>query len=150
MGMAAALEDAVASIDENAEKLCKMRDKLICELSKIEKTIVNGDRVKRLPGNVNMCFQGIEGESLLLMLDMYGIAASSGSACTSGSLDPSHVLLALGLPHAVAHGSLRLSLSEYTTEAEVDHIIECVPKVVERLREMSPVWERILRGEEIL
>ncbi len=150
MGMAAALEDAVKSIDENSAKLCAMRDRLMDSLSKIDRTIVNGDRVKRLPGNVNMCFQGIEGESLLLMLDMYGIAASSGSACTSGSLDPSHVLLALGLPHAVAHGSLRLSLSEYTTDAEIDHIIECVPKVVDRLREMSPVWERILRGEEIL
>lgn len=150
MGMAVALEDAVASIDENAVKVSAMRDRLIDSLSKIDRTIVNGDRVKRLPGNVNMCFMGIEGESLLLMLDMYGIAASSGSACTSGSLDPSHVLLALGLPHAVAHGSLRLSISEYTTDAEIDHIIECVPKVVDRLREMSPVWERILNGEEIL
>ena len=150
MGMAVALEDAVASIDENAVKVSAMRDRLIDSLSKIDRTIVNGDRVKRLPGNVNMCFMGIEGESLLLMLDMYGIAASSGSACTSGSLDPSHVLLALGLPHAVAHGSLRLSSSEYTTDAEIDHILECGPKVVDRLREMSPVWERILNGEEIL
>ncbi|MBQ8474431.1 MAG: cysteine desulfurase NifS [Clostridia bacterium] len=149
MGMAAAMEDAVNSIDENAKKLTYLRDKLIDNLSKVERTLVNGDRVKRLPANVNMCFEGIEGESLLLMLDMYGIAASSGSACTSGSLDPSHVLIAIGRPHAVAHGSLRLSLSEYTTEEEVDYIIECVPKVVERLREMSPVWERILNGEEV-
>lgn len=150
MGMAAAMEDAVNSIDENAKKLSYLRDKLIDNLSKIDRAHVNGDREKRLPANVSMCFEGVEGESLLLMLDMYGIAASSGSACTSGSLDPSHVLMAIGRPHAVAHGSLRLSLSEYTTEEEIDYIIECVPKVVDRLREMSPVWEKILKGEEIL
>ena len=145
MGMAAALEDACKNLDEYSKRVSAYRDKIINELSKIPYSIVNGDRVNRLPNNVNMCFEGIEGESLLLMLDMYGIAASSGSACTSGSLDPSHVLLAIGLPHEVAHGSLRLTFSEYTTEEEIDYIIEKVPGIVEKLRDMSPVWERMMK-----
>jgi cysteine desulfurase len=124
----------------------KLRDKLIDGLSKIPHSRLNGDREHRLPGNVNMCFEGIEGESLLLLLDEKGICASSGSACTSGSLDPSHVLLALGLPHEVAHGSLRLSLSEYNTEEEMDYIIAEVPKVVDYLRNISPVWEQLEKG----
>ena len=126
-----------------AQKLTAMRDKLMAEILKLPKTRLNGDAVKRLPGSVNFSFEGIEGESLLLMLDMKGICASSGSACTSGSLDPSHVLLAIGLPHEVAHGSLRLSLSDENTMEDVDYIIETLPKIVERLREMSPVWEKI-------
>lgn len=125
------------------QKLTAMRDKLMAEILKLPKTRLNGDAVKRLPGSVNFSFEGIEGESLLLMLDMKGICASSGSACTSGSLDPSHVLLAIGLPHEVAHGSLRLSLSDENTMEDVDYIIETLPKIVERLREMSPVWEKI-------
>ncbi len=147
MGMATALEDSIAHLDEYTERLSALRDKLIAELEKIPHSFLNGDREKRLPNNVNMCFEGIEGESLLLMLDMFGIAASSGSACTSGSLDPSHVLLAIGLPHEVAHGSLRLSFSAETTEEEIDYIIEKVPGVVERLRMMSPVWERMMNEE---
>ncbi len=147
MGMAAALEDAVASLPEYTKKVGAIRDKIIAELSKIPHSFLNGDPIKRLPNNVNMCFEGIEGESLLLMLDMYGIAASSGSACTSGSLDPSHVLLAIGLPHEVAHGSLRLSFCESTTDEEADYIIEKVPGVVEKLRMMSPVWERMMNEE---
>lgn len=147
MGMAAALEDACANLDAYTKRVSVLRDKIIRELSKIPRTILNGDPVRRLPNNVNMCFEGIEGESLLMMLDMYGISASSGSACTSGSLDPSHVLLAIGLPHEIAHGSLRISLSEYTTEEEADYIIETVPVVVERLREMSPVWERMMQAQ---
>ncbi len=145
-GMAAALEDAVAHMSENMQKEAYLRDKLISGLSKIEHSKLNGDRNQRLPGNVNMCFEGIEGESLLLLLDSKGICASSGSACTSGSLDPSHVLLALGLKHEVAHGSLRLSLSEWNTEEEIDYIIEQVPKVVEYLRSISPVWEELENG----
>ena len=145
-GMAAALEDAVGAIEKNAAYLTKLRDKLIASLSRIPHSCVNGDLEKRLPGNVNMCFEGIEGESLLLLLDANGICASSGSACTSGSLDPSHVLLSIGLPHEVAHGSLRLSLCETNTEEEVDKIIEVVPKVVEYLRNMSPVWEELENG----
>lgn len=144
---AAALEEACANMARNAEKLKKMRDRLIDGLSKIPHSKLNGDRVKRLPANVNMCFEGIEGEGLLLLLDAKGICASSGSACTSGSLDPSHVLLALGLPHEVAHGSLRLSLSEYNTEEDVDAILKAVPEVVEYLRNMSPVWEELEKGE---
>lgn len=147
IGMAAAFEDACLKIEGNAKYVSALRDKLIGELSKIPHSIVNGDKSARLPGNVNMCFEGIEGESLLLMLDAHGIAASSGSACTSGSLDPSHVLLALGLPHEMAHGSLRLSLSEYNTVEEIDHIITTVPKVVSYLRDMSPVWEKIQKKE---
>lgn len=145
MGMAKALEDACAHIDENAKRVSAMRDRVMNELSKIPYSRVNGSRENRLPNNVNMCFEGIEGESLLLMLDMYGIAASSGSACTSGSLDPSHVLLAIGLPHEIAHGSLRLSFSEKTTDEEIDYIIEKVPGIVEKLRDMSPVWERMMK-----
>jgi cysteine desulfurase len=124
-----------------------MRDRLIRGLEQIPESVLNGHRTNRLPGNVNFCFKGIEGESLLLMLDRAGIAASSGSACTSGSLDPSHVLLSIGLAHEVAHGSLRLSFSEYNTEEEIDHILATVPKVVERLREMSPVWESMRKGK---
>jgi cysteine desulfurase len=145
--LAAALKEAVKNLDANMAKEKVLRDKLIAGLSKIPHSKVNGDRVHRLPGNVNMCFEGIEGESLLLLLDEKGICASSGSACTSGSLDPSHVLLALGLPHEVAHGSLRLSLSEYNTEDEIDYIIAEVPKVVDYLRSISPVWEELEKGE---
>ena len=145
--MAAAFEENCLNLDARANYVSKLRDKLIAGLSSIPNSIVNGDTVKRMPGNVNMCFEGIEGESLLLMLDMRGIAASSGSACTSGSLDPSHVLLALGLPHEIAHGSLRLSLSHENTEEEIDHIIKTVPETVSYLRNMSPVWEKIQRGE---
>lgn len=145
--MAAALETAIAHMPENMKRESYLRDKLIAGLAKIPHSKLNGDAKVRLPGNVNMCFEGIEGESLLLLLDAKGICASSGSACTSGSLDPSHVLLALGLPHEVAHGSLRLSLSEYNTEEEIDYIIAEVPKVVEYLRSISPVWEELEKGE---
>lgn len=147
VGMAQALDDACKRIDENAEYVSALRDRLIEGLSKIEHSVVNGDVKNRLPGNVNMCFEGIEGESLLLLLDMKGIEASSGSACTSGSLDPSHVLLAIGLPHEVAHGSLRLSICEENTQEEIDYIIKCVPEVVEYLRGMSPVWDELTKGE---
>ena len=146
--MAAAFEENCLNMQERAEYTSKLRDKLIAGLSEIPNSIVNGDLTNRVPGNVNMCFEGVEGESLLLMLDMRGIAASSGSACTSGSLDPSHVLLALGLPHEVAHGSLRLSLSHDNTEEEIDYIIKTVPEVVNYLRNMSPVWEKIQKGIE--
>ncbi|MDE6691511.1 MAG: cysteine desulfurase NifS [Clostridia bacterium] len=146
--MAAALKEAVENLDKNMKKEAALRDRLIAGLSKIPHSKLNGDTVNRLPNNVNMCFEGIEGESLLLLLDAKGICASSGSACTSGSLDPSHVLLALGLPHEVAHGSLRLSLSEYNTEDEIDYIIAEVPKVVEYLRSISPVWEALEKGEK--
>jgi len=145
--MAAALEDACENMQANAKLEEKLRDKLIEGLLKIPHSKLNGDRNSRLPSNVNMCFEGIEGESLLLLLDAKGICASSGSACTSGSLDPSHVLLALGLPHEVAHGSLRLSLSEYNTEEEVDYVLREVPKVVEYLRSISPVWEELEKGQ---
>lgn len=144
--MAAALEEACANMGSNAKKLCTLRDRLIEGLLKVPHSKLNGDRKKRLPSNVNICFEGIEGESLLLLLDAKGICASSGSACTSGSLDPSHVLLALGLPHEVAHGSLRLSLSEYNTAEEVEYIVQEVPKVVEYLRGISPVWEELEKG----
>ena len=146
MGMAAALEEACAHIDENAQKVSALRDKLIAGLSKIPHSALNGDPVNRLPGNVNFCFEGIEGESLLLLLDAKGICASSGSACTSGSLDPSHVLLAIGRPHEVAHGSLRLSLCEWNTEEEVDYMLRAIPEVVTYLRNMSPVWKELLSG----
>ena len=146
MGMAAALEDACAHIDENAKKVSALRDKLIEGLSKIPHCALNGDPVNRLPGNVSFCFEGIEGESLLLLLDAKGICASSGSACTSGSLDPSHVLLAIGRPHEVAHGSLRLSLSEWNTEEEVDYMLKEIPEIVSYLRNMSPVWKELLSG----
>ncbi len=146
MGMAAALKEACANIPKNTEHLTAMRDKLIQGLSKIPHSVLNGDPVKRLPGNVHFCFEGIEGESLLLLLDAKGICASSGSACTSGSLDPSHVLLAIGRPHEIAHGSLRLSLSEENTMEEVDYMIETIPQVVEYLRNMSPVWRDLQEG----
>lgn len=147
VGMAAAFEEACSKIDENAVKLTALRDKIIDGLLKIPYSILNGDRQKRLPGNVNICFEGIEGESLLLYLDDKGIMASSGSACTSGSLDPSHVLLAIGRPHEIAHGSLRISLSEYNTEEEADYIIEKVVEVVDKLRNMSPVWRDLKEGK---
>lgn len=147
IGMAAALEESCANMARDAQLSAKLRDKLITELSKIPHSRLNGDRERRVPGTVNFCFEGIEGESLLLLLNKHGIEASSGSACTTGSLDPSHVLLALGLPHEVAHGSLRLSIGEYNTEAEIDHIIEWVPKIIARLRDMSPVWEALEKGE---
>ena len=146
-GMAAALEEACAHLDENAAKVTALRDRLIEGLSKIPHCALNGDPVNRLPGNVSFCFEGIEGESLLLLLDMKGVAASSGSACTSGSLDPSHVLLAIGRVHDVAHGSLRLSLSEYNTMEEMDHILTAVPEVVQYLRNMSPVWRDLQTGK---
>ncbi|MBE6980000.1 MAG: cysteine desulfurase NifS [Ruminococcaceae bacterium] len=146
-GMAAAMKDACDHIDENMPRVAAMRDRLIEGLSQIPHSALNGDSVNRLPGNVNFCFEGIEGESLLLLLDMKGVAASSGSACTSGSLDPSHVLLAIGRVHDVAHGSLRLSLSEYNTDEEVDHILKVVPEVVQYLRNMSPVWRDLQVGK---
>ena len=146
-GMAAALKDMCDHIDENSAKVSALRDKLIAGLAKIPHSILNGDPVNRLPGNVNFCFEGIEGESLLLLLDDKGICASSGSACTSGSLDPSHVLLAIGRPHEVAHGSLRLSLSEWNTEEEVDYMLNAIPEVVEYLRGMSPVWQDLVNGK---
>ena len=147
VGMAAALEDACNHIDENAAKVTALRDKLIAGLSQIPHSALNGDSVNRLPNNVSFCFEGIEGESLLLLLDMKGVCASSGSACTSGSLDPSHVLLAIGRVHDVAHGSLRLSLCEYNTEEEIDHILTVVPQVVSYLRNMSPVWRDLQNGK---
>ena len=146
-GMVAALEEAVANLEANTKKVTALRDKLIAGLSQIPHCALNGDPVNRLPGNVSFCFEGIEGESLLLLLDMQGVCASSGSACTSGSLDPSHVLLAIGRVHDVAHGSLRLSLSEYNTEEEVDHILAVVPQVVQYLRNMSPVWRDLQTGK---
>ena len=146
-GMTAALEEACANLDENAKKVSALRDKLITGLGQIPHCALNGDPVNRLPGNVSFCFEGIEGESLLLMLDMQGISASSGSACTSGSLDPSHVLLAIGRVHDVAHGSLRLSLCEENTEEEMDHILAVVPQVVQNLRNMSPVWRDLQTGK---
>ena len=148
VGMAAALQEACDHIDENAAKVTALRDKLIAGLSQIPHSVLNGDPVHRLPGNVNFCFEGIEGESLLLLLDAKGICASSGSACTSGSLDPSHVLLAIGRPHEVAHGSLRLSLCEWNTEEEVDVILQEVPRVVDYLRNMSPMWKDLVSGKK--
>ena len=147
MGMAAALEEACAHMEENARAVSVLRDKLIAGLSKIPHCALNGDPVHRLPGNVSFCFEGIEGESLLLLLDAKGICASSGSACTSGSLDPSHVLLAIGRPHEVAHGSLRLSLCHWNTEEEVDEILRVIPQVVEYLRNMSPMWKDLESGK---
>ena len=148
VGMAAALQEACDHIDENAAKVSALRDKLISGLSKIPHSALNGDPVHRLPGNVNFCFEGIEGESLLLLLDAKGICASSGSACTSGSLDPSHVLLAIGRPHEGAHGSLRLSLCEWNTEEEVSIILREVPRIVEYLRNMSPMWKDLVSGKK--
>ncbi|MBO5788333.1 MAG: aminotransferase class V-fold PLP-dependent enzyme, partial [Clostridia bacterium] len=147
MGMAKALEDALAHMDEYNAKMTKLRDKLILGLSAIPHCALNGDREKRLAGNVSFCFEGIEGESLLLLLDAKGISASSGSACTSGSLDPSHVLLAIGRPHEVAHGSLRLSLCHLNTEEEIDYLLEQIPGVVAYLRSISPVWKDLQEGK---
>lgn len=147
VGLGVAMERACSTIDERAARLTPLRDKLIDGLSKIERSHLNGDREHRLPGNVSFCFEGIEGESLLLMLDIKGISASSGSACTSGSLDPSHVLLSIGLPHEVAHGSVRLSLGDCNTEEDVDYILETLPPIVERLRSMSPLWDAIVQGK---
>ena len=146
VGLAAALQTACDHLEANAAKVAALRDKLIDGLAAIPHAALNGDRDHRLPGNVNVCFEGIEGESLLLLLDDRGLCASSGSACTSGSLDPSHVLLAIGRPHEVAHGSLRLSLCEENTEAEVDTMLREIPKVVEYLRNMSPVWRELQKG----
>lgn len=146
--MTAALEEACANMPRTSAKLKSLRDRLIDGLLKIPHSRLNGDRDKRLPANVNMCFEGIEGEGLLLLLDARGICASSGSACTSGSLDPSHVLLAIGLPHEVAHGSLRISFSDYNTDEDVDAILQAVPEVVAYLRNMSPVWEALEKGEK--
>ena len=148
MGMAAALEDACAHLGENAKKVSALRDRLIDGLSRIPHSALNGDPVNRLPGNVSFCFEGVEGESLLLLLDAKGICASSGSACTSGSLDPSHVLLAIGRPHDAAHGSLRLSLCEWNTDEEVDRILKTVPEVVAYLRGMSPLWQDLVSGKK--
>ncbi|MBR2502779.1 MAG: cysteine desulfurase NifS [Oscillospiraceae bacterium] len=148
MGMTAALEEAVKNIDTNAEKVSAMRDRLIDGLSRIPHSILNGDRENRLPNNVNFCFEGIEGEAMLLLLDDMGVCASSGSACTSGSLDPSHVLLAIGRPHEIAHGSLRLSLCEENTEEEIEYIINAVTQVIFRLRSMSPVWRDLTEGRQ--
>ena len=144
-GMAEALEEAVSLMDEEAVRLGKMRDRLMEGILKLSHTRINGSREHRLPGNVNACFEGIEGESLLISLDLVGVCGSSGSACTSGSLDPSHVLLAIGLPHEIAHGSLRLSLGRYNREEEVDYVLEQLPIIVNRLRDMSPVWEKIAK-----
>ena len=148
MSMAAALEESCSHIDANAEKMTALRDRLIKGLSQIPHSILNGDAVRRLPGNVNFCFEGIEGESLLLLLDDKGICASSGSACTSGSLDPSHVLLAIGRVHDIAHGSLRLSLSEETDEEDIDYTIRSVTEVVEYLRSISPIWRDLVNGRK--
>ena len=145
--MAAALEEAVANMDRNAAHMSALRDKIIKGLSEIPHSALNGDAVKRLPGNINFCFEGIEGESLLLLLDDRGICASSGSACTSGSLDPSHVLLAIGRVHDVAHGSLRLSIGDDITEEQADYIIKNVREVVEYLRSFSPVWRDLMSGK---
>ena len=147
MGMAAALEEAVAHMADHTAYVTALRDKLIEGLSKIPHCVLNGDPVNRLPNNVSFCFEGIEGEALLLLLDAKGVAASSGSACTSGSLDPSHVLLAIGRPHEIAHGSLRLSLCHENTMEEMDHILKVVPEVVEYLRKMSPVWKDLESGK---
>ena len=148
VGFAKALELAIEGMPYRTEHVTKMRNRLIDELLTIERSRLNGDRERRLPGNLNMCFEGIEGESLLLMLDMNGISSSSGSACTSGSLDPSHVLLAIGLPHEIAHGSMRLSFSDDITEEEIDYIAEKVKHVVDYLRNMSPLWEHIKEKEK--
>ena len=147
VAMAAALKESCEHMEENTARILPMRDKLFAELAKIPHSKINGSLAHHVPGTVNMCFEGIEGESLLLLLDDNGICASSGSACTSGSLDPSHVLLSIGLPHEVAHGSLRLSIGEYNTMEEIDHIIETVPKVVAYLRGMSPVWDELQKGQ---
>ena len=148
VGLSVAMEDACSTIAERRERLTKMRNRLIDGAMQIERSHLNGDREKRLPGNFNMCFEGIEGESLLLKLDFAGVCASSGSACTSGSLDPSHVLLAIGLPHEIAHGSLRISFSDQNTEEDVDYILEVLPEIVTYLRNMSPLWDEIINGKK--
>ncbi|MBQ1210881.1 MAG: aminotransferase class V-fold PLP-dependent enzyme, partial [Clostridia bacterium] len=148
VGMAAAFREAVADREKNAAYLTALRDKLIAGLSAVPHAVLNGDPQNRLPGNVHFCFEGIEGESLLLLLDAKGIRASSGSACTSGSLDPSHVLLAIGRPHEIAHGSLRLSLSPENTEEQVDYMLQAIPEVVAYLRGMSPVWRDMVEGRK--
>ena len=148
VGLAAALKEATDNLEANMKKVSALRDRLIAGLLPIPHSVQNGDKNSRLPGTVHFCFEGIEGESLLLLLDEYGIEASSGSACTSGSLDPSHVLLAIGHPHEIAHGSLRLTLSEYTTEEEIDYATGAVRKVVERLRAMSPIWRDKVNGKK--
>lgn len=148
MGMTAALEEACSNMSENSAKVLKLREKLINGLSAIPHSVLNGDRESRLPNNVNFCFEGIEGEALLLLLDAKGVCASSGSACTSGSLDPSHVLLAIGRPHEIAHGSLRLTLCEENTEEEVEYIISAVTQVVAYLRSISPVWRDLAEGRQ--
>jgi cysteine desulfurase len=145
--MAAALQESCEHMEENTAKILPMRDRLFEELSKIPHSKINGSLEHHVPGTVNMCFEGIEGESMLLLLDDAGICASSGSACTSGSLDPSHVLLSLGIPHEVAHGSLRLSIGEYNTMEEIEHIVKTVPAVVNYLRGMSPVWDELEKGQ---
>ena len=147
VGMATAIKDATDHLEENAAKVTAMRNRLIDGLKGIERSRINGDLEHHLPGTLNMCFEGIEGESLLLLLDAKGICASSGSACTSGSLDPSHVLLSIGVPVEIAHGSLRLSISEYNTMEQMDHIVESIPVVVDYLRSISPVWEKIKKEE---
>ena len=147
VGLGVAITDAVNGIDSKNEKLKKFSDRIYNEIMKIDRVHLNGDREKRMPSNLNFSFEGVEGESLLLQLDLQGIAASSGSACTSGSLDPSHVLLSIGLPHEVAHGSLRISMSEYTTEEEIDKLLEVLPVIVNKLRSMSPLWDHIVKGE---
>lgn len=147
VGMATAIKDATDHLQENAEKVTAMRNRLIDGLKGIERSRINGDLEHHLPGTLNMCFEGIEGESLLLRLDLKGVSASSGSACTSGSLDPSHVLLAIGLPHEIAHGSMRLSFSDDNTEEDIDYILEIVPEIVSYLRSMSPLWEKIKKQE---
>lgn len=149
VGLGVAIETATRNIAEKAAIITPRRNRLIDGILQLPYTRLNGDREKRLPGNLNISIEGIEGESLLLMLDLNGICASSGSACTSGSLDPSHVLLSIGLKHEVAHGSLRLSIEEDVTDEDVDYILEVIPKVVERLRSMSPVWEKMMNGEEV-
>ena len=146
-GMAAALDEAIAHLDEHTTYVTALRDRLIAGLSKVPHCVLNGDAVNRLPGNVSFCFEGIEGEALLLLLDAKGVCGSSGSACTSGSLDPSHVLLAIGRPHEIAHGSLRLSLCHENTDEEIDHILKVVPEVVDYLRRMSPVWKDLEAGK---
>ena len=146
--MATALSQACQKLEQTQKNEQKLRDILFCELTKIPHSIINGDKEQRLSNNFNMCFEGIEGESLLLLLDSEGICASSGSACTSGSLDPSHVLLAIGRPFEIAHGSLRLSLSRYNTLKEIQQVIKIVPKVVQKLRDISPVWSALQKGEK--
>ena len=148
VGLGVAITEMNENLEENYNKTKELRDRLFEGASKITHSRINGDREQRLPGNFSMCFEGVEGESLLLMLDMNGICASSGSACTSGSLDPSHVLLSIGLKHEVAHGSLRLSLNEHNTVEDVDYILEVLPRIIERLRDMSPLWEHILENEK--